>query len=206
VTTHFSCPVEVTLSIIGGKWKPGILWQLHDGPRHFSDLERSLPGITHKVLTSQLRQLERDDIVTRVDGAYALSSFGQTHRTALDELAEWGKRNVARYGGLLALVVAAFLLTGNLSAQEQSTTDHAVVIEIGGAGEWPLQGERPNYGASLAAETTPIEHWLEVEAGATFLGASQRREIAADFIIKKPLRSLRRSSSWLASGPSCRGA
>ena len=98
--THFSCPVEVTLSIIGGKWKPGILWELHDGPRHFSDLERSLPRITHKVLTSQLRQLERDGIVSRVDGTYALSVFGQTLRTALDELADWGKRNSARYGAI----------------------------------------------------------------------------------------------------------
>jgi DNA-binding HxlR family transcriptional regulator len=98
VKTHFSCPVEVTLSVIGGKWKPGILWALHDGPRHFSDLQRSLPRIAHKVLTSQLRQLERDEIVARVDGAYALSPFGRTLRKALDELAGWGKRNSARYG------------------------------------------------------------------------------------------------------------
>jgi DNA-binding HxlR family transcriptional regulator len=101
VKTQFSCPVEVTLSIIGGKWKPGILWQLHDGPRHFSDLQRSLPRITHKVLASQLRQLERDGVVSRVDGAYAMSVFGQTLRTALDELAEWGKRNSARYSAII---------------------------------------------------------------------------------------------------------
>ena len=96
--THFNCPVELTLAVIGGKWKPGILWQLHDGSRHFNDLLRALPGITHKVLTSQLRQLERDGIVSRIDGAYALSDFGQTLRLALDELATWGKMHATRYG------------------------------------------------------------------------------------------------------------
>ncbi|HTD59405.1 MAG TPA: helix-turn-helix domain-containing protein [Gemmatimonadaceae bacterium] len=99
---HYSCPVELTLSIIGGKWKPGILWQLHDGPRLFSDLQRSLPRITHKVLTSQLRQLERDDIVSRVNGAYVLSPFGRTLRRSLDELAGWGKRNSARYNATIS--------------------------------------------------------------------------------------------------------
>jgi DNA-binding HxlR family transcriptional regulator len=102
VNAHFSCPVELTLAIIGGKWKPGILWQLHDGPRHFNELQRSIPGVTHKVLTSQLRQLERDGIVTRSDGAYALSDFGQTLRIALDELAAWGKMNSSRYGAVIA--------------------------------------------------------------------------------------------------------
>jgi hypothetical protein len=86
----------------------------------------------------------------------------------------------------LSLVVTAFLLPGGLDAQTASGADHTVVIEIGSAGEWPLQGERPSYGGTLAAETTPIEHWLEVEAGATLLGMNHRREIAADFIVKKP--------------------
>ena len=85
----------------------------------------------------------------------------------------------------LALVALAFLLPGSLDAQTAGA-DHAVVIEVGSAGEWPLQGERPSYGGTLAAETTPIEHWLEVEAGATFLGTNRKREIAADFIVKKP--------------------
>ena len=101
MNAHFSCPVELTLAIIGGKWKPGILWQLHDGPRHFNELQRSLPRVTHKVLTSQLRQLERDGIVTRSDGAYVLSDFGQTLRIALDELAAWVKVNSSRYGAVI---------------------------------------------------------------------------------------------------------
>ncbi len=99
--THFNCPVELTLAVICGKWKPGILWQLHDGPRHFNDLQRAMSGITHKVLTTQLRQLERHGIVSRIDGAYALSDFGQTLRRALDELATWGKANSARYGAII---------------------------------------------------------------------------------------------------------
>ena len=92
------CPVEVTLTVIGGKWKPGILWELHQGARHYNDLQRALLGVTHKVLTSQLRQLERDGIIARVDGAYALSEFGQTLRAALDAMASWGKIHHTRYG------------------------------------------------------------------------------------------------------------
>jgi DNA-binding HxlR family transcriptional regulator len=92
----YGCPVEVTLAIIGGKWKPGILWELHQGPRHYNDLQRALPGITHKVLTSQLRQLERDGIIAREDGAYAMSKFGDTLRASLDALATWGKINYDR--------------------------------------------------------------------------------------------------------------
>jgi len=86
----------------------------------------------------------------------------------------------------LALLITACPLTRSLHAQEPKGTDHTVVLEIGGAGEWPLQGERPNYGGTLAAEATPIEHWLEVEAGVTLLGTNRPHEIAADFILKKP--------------------
>jgi hypothetical protein len=93
------------------------------------------------------------------------------------------------------------LLTGNLDAQAAPDTDHTVVIELGGTAEWPLQGEKPNYGGTLAAETTPIEHWLEVEAGATFLGTNRQREIAADFIIKKPFEISRTVELMAGVGP-----
>jgi hypothetical protein len=95
-------------------------------------------------------------------------------------------RTCVRHLGLrVPVVVTALLLPASLDAQATGT-DHTVVIELGGAAEWPLQGEQSNYGGTLAAEATPIEHWLEVEAGATLLGTSRRREIAADFIVKKP--------------------
>jgi DNA-binding HxlR family transcriptional regulator len=68
VTDHSAnhCPVEVTLSVIGGKWKPLILWRLsEDGVHRFLELQRTIPGLTRKMLTQHLRELERDGIVAR---------------------------------------------------------------------------------------------------------------------------------------------
>ena len=65
VDRRYSCPVELTLDVVGGKWKPMILWLLRGQKRRFNDLQAAMPGITHKVLTHQLRELERDGIVTR---------------------------------------------------------------------------------------------------------------------------------------------
>jgi len=106
--TTFACPVEVTLSVIGGKWKPLLLWELRGGAKRFGQLESALPGITHKVLAQQLRALERADIVVRTEHAsrirhveYALSPFGATLAPVLDEIAGWAKRNHARVGARL---------------------------------------------------------------------------------------------------------
>ena len=60
----YACPVQLTLDIVGGKWKPLILWLLRRGPRRFNDLLKAMP-VTHKVLAQQLRQLERDGLVAR---------------------------------------------------------------------------------------------------------------------------------------------
>lgn len=100
--TPFSCPVELTLAVIGGKWKPLILWELRAGTRGFNTLQNALqrtpPGVSHKVLTQQLRQLERDGLVSRAPSHtrgqrvdYALTAFGRTLQPALDALAEWAK-------------------------------------------------------------------------------------------------------------------
>jgi DNA-binding HxlR family transcriptional regulator len=92
------CPVEITLEVIAGRWMPAILWELRAGRRRYTELLASLPGVTHQVLTRQLRQLERDGIVTRTvrPGAarhveYALSAFGRTLRPSLNALASWAK-------------------------------------------------------------------------------------------------------------------
>ena len=81
------CPVEVTLSVIGGKWKPLILWHLYKGGvRRFLELQRIIPGITRKMLTQHLRELERDGIVARkifnempLRVEYSLTKYGRTY-------------------------------------------------------------------------------------------------------------------------------
>jgi transcriptional regulator, MarR family len=61
----YCCPVEATLGVIGGKWKPLILWQLKEDILRFNSLQQTLPGISPKMLTKQLRELENDGLVGR---------------------------------------------------------------------------------------------------------------------------------------------
>ncbi len=97
------CNVSTALDVIGGKWKPLILWALKHGPHRFNELRRKLPGASQKVLTEQLRQLERSGIVerrifpdARAHTEYRLSAYGATLRPALTELAAWGARHRKR--------------------------------------------------------------------------------------------------------------
>jgi DNA-binding HxlR family transcriptional regulator len=105
--TH--CPVEVTLSVIGGKWKPLILWHLYEGSVcRFLELQRVIPGITRKMLTQHLRELERDGVVARkifnempLRVEYSLTKYGRTLRPLMHVLSEWGSKHeayVARNG------------------------------------------------------------------------------------------------------------
>jgi DNA-binding HxlR family transcriptional regulator len=59
------CPVETAVDVLRGKWKILILWYLQDGHYRFNELQRILPGVTQKVLSQQLRELERDGIISR---------------------------------------------------------------------------------------------------------------------------------------------
>jgi DNA-binding HxlR family transcriptional regulator len=103
----YACPVQLTLDVVGGKWKPLILWLLRKGPRRYNDLLKAMP-VTHKVLTQQLRQLERDGLVARhVTSAphlrtdYRLTAFGETLRPVMNEMAAWAKRHHGRLGATL---------------------------------------------------------------------------------------------------------
>ena len=100
----YHCPVELALQVIGGKWKPLILWHLGaDGTLRFSQLKRRMPRITQKMLTQQLRELEADGVVERTVYAqvpprvdYALTAFGATLKPVLEALCRWGAELEAR--------------------------------------------------------------------------------------------------------------
>jgi DNA-binding HxlR family transcriptional regulator len=99
----FNCEKELTLSIISGKWKIVILWHLGvEGPHRFSELQRLFPKITHKMLTSQLKELIEDGIVhrevypevpPRVE--YSLTELGMTLLPIIQMMYEWGKKRMA---------------------------------------------------------------------------------------------------------------
>jgi DNA-binding HxlR family transcriptional regulator len=99
------CPAEVTLEIIGGRWKVLIIWQLFRSEQRFSELFRALDGITQKMLTQQLRELEHDGIVLRTvypqvppKVEYSLTSLGESLRPVVDAMCEWGLKRSAGQG------------------------------------------------------------------------------------------------------------
>ncbi len=94
----YHCPVEATMSIIGGKWKCLIIHHLIDGTKRFNELRRLIPVITQRMLTSQLRELEADRIVNRKVYAevppkteYSLTELGKTLEPVLWSMHDWGK-------------------------------------------------------------------------------------------------------------------
>ena len=91
------CPVMTTLRLIGNKWKILIIQRLLDRPYRFNELCRSIDGLSDKVLADNLKQLERDEIITRtvfpevpVRVEYALSPTGESMRPIIDSMFEWG--------------------------------------------------------------------------------------------------------------------
>lgn len=91
------CPVAITVSVIGSKWKLLIIRNLLARPWRFNELKKDLDGISQKVLTDSLRTMEEDGIITRTvypevppRVEYALSELGETMRPILDAMMQWG--------------------------------------------------------------------------------------------------------------------
>jgi DNA-binding HxlR family transcriptional regulator len=91
------CPAEFTLAVIGGRWKVLILYQLFQRVQRFSELLRALKGITQKMLTQQLREMERHGIVQRTvypqvppKVEYRLTPLGETLKPVVNAMCKWG--------------------------------------------------------------------------------------------------------------------
>ena len=94
--------MDAILGVIGGKYKPIILFHLMDGTLRFSELRKFLPQATPKMLTQQLRELEADGIIHREvypvvppKTEYSLTDFGRTLSPVLNAMCEWGKEHMA---------------------------------------------------------------------------------------------------------------
>ena len=92
-----ACPVETTLTLIGDKWKVLIIRDLLSGTKRFGELKRSIGGVSQKVLTAQLRQMEADGLLTRTvfpevppRVEYTLTRLGHSLKPVLDAMRDWG--------------------------------------------------------------------------------------------------------------------
>lgn len=108
-TTEPRCGLDVSLAVMGGKWKPLILYHLRSGPKRFGELKRRVTGISEKVLIQQLRELVAAEVLVRHDHGqvpprvdYTMTAFGETLVEALMPLCEWGTRHRARVEAMQA--------------------------------------------------------------------------------------------------------
>jgi DNA-binding HxlR family transcriptional regulator len=108
-TDLFTCGLDAALAVIGGKWKPLILFHLAHDTRRYGELKRAIGAVSHKMLIQQLKELEADGLVDRVDYKeipprvdYSLTAFGQTLATALVPLCEWGTAHAMEVGTMMA--------------------------------------------------------------------------------------------------------
>src|SRR5882757_6776525 len=95
----FTCGLDAALFVLGGKWKPLILFHLAHGTRRYGALRRAIGSVSDKVLIQQLKELQADGIIDRFDYGeippkveYSLTAFGRTLGKALVPLCEWGTR------------------------------------------------------------------------------------------------------------------
>jgi len=95
------CSVRAALSVIGGKWKPVIARYLMLGTKRFGELRKAMPDATQKMLTQQLREMERDGVVARKvypqvppKVEYSLTPYGETLRPVMRELCKWGEKHM----------------------------------------------------------------------------------------------------------------
>jgi len=98
------------------------------------------------------------------------------------------------------LMTFFFLCAGNAFAQSPEK-EPAAIVELGGAASWAVKGGGSSFGPTVAVEFTPIEHWLEIEAGVTPLFGRQSREWDTDLLFKKPWTLSKKAEFMLGVGP-----
>ncbi|MBE8475606.1 winged helix-turn-helix transcriptional regulator [Streptomyces justiciae] len=102
----YICGIDAALDVVSGKWKGLVLWELHaHGTRRFAELRRALPGVSEKMLTQHLRQMEEDGLIHRKVYAevppkveYSLTQAGAALNEALRPLGDWGRERLRQNG------------------------------------------------------------------------------------------------------------
>lgn len=96
---HYNCPVDATISKIGGKYKAVILFHLKDSTLRYNEIRKKIPSITDKMLAQQLKELESDDLIIRKvypvvppKTEYSMTDLGKTLLPILELMCEWGEQ------------------------------------------------------------------------------------------------------------------
>jgi DNA-binding HxlR family transcriptional regulator len=158
INKRYGCPVEVTLEVISGKWKCVVLWWLRSQPKRFSELMQLIPGLTQKVLTTQLRELEADGLILREAYRekpprveYSLTAAGKTLRPLVDLMCEWGKSRLPQFQlgflklqGLHILLVTDLLVWSDRLSQELAAIRGAQVTVTPSLQGWDLTRLQPD--------------------------------------------------------------
>ena len=104
----YHCPVELTVEVMGGKWKSRIMWHLSKDSYRYGELRKLIPDITQKMLTQSLRELEEDGLISRNadDGKipkveYFLTEYGESTTPLLQLMSQWGKNHKQRVDELV---------------------------------------------------------------------------------------------------------
>ncbi|UII19166.1 winged helix-turn-helix transcriptional regulator [Fulvivirga ligni] len=102
----YPCTVSLAMDLVGGKWKTVILYHLQDSPKRFSELRKELFSVTEMTLSLQLKQLEKDGLISRkvygkkppVKVVYSLTEFGKSFIPVLTAITQWGNHVVEQKG------------------------------------------------------------------------------------------------------------
>lgn len=101
-TKEIKCPVTAFLQLLGGKWKPIILYVLRNDIRRFGEISARIPNISRKVLSEQLKELEKDGLIIRQQFneipprvEYSLTTYGKSLTPVLNEMEKWSKENLS---------------------------------------------------------------------------------------------------------------
>jgi len=106
----YPCTVSLTMNLVGGKWKAVILYHLLNGPKRYNELRKELSSVTEMTLSLQLKQLEKDGLVSRevfgdkppLKVVYSLTDFGRTLQPVLEAITSWGNQVVIDKGEFVA--------------------------------------------------------------------------------------------------------
>jgi DNA-binding HxlR family transcriptional regulator len=105
----YPCTVSLTMDLVGGKWKTVILYHLKDGAKRYHELRKEMPSVTEMTLSLQLKQLEKDGLVSRkvhgkkppIKVVYSLTDFGYSFVPVLEAITRWGNQVVSEKGEFL---------------------------------------------------------------------------------------------------------